>query len=60
LLDQAERWWLKKQSVNAVTLQYSPPAATVSSVASPLRAIILGRADNADGGMLACRRPSTR
>jgi hypothetical protein len=52
LLDQAERWWLKKQSVNPVKLYYSPPAATVSSIASPLRAIILGRADNDDGNML--------
>lgn len=45
LLDQAQRWWKKKQSVNPVTLRYSPPGATISSAGAPLRTMILGRAD---------------
>jgi len=44
LLDQAERW-SNNQNVAPVLAKFSPKGASVSSIANPLQAAILGRAD---------------
>lgn len=53
LLEQAERW-SNNESVSPVILKYSPKGATTSSVATPLQAVILGRAP---GDMTAMALP---
>ncbi len=42
LLDQADRWSYG-ESVDIVSVEYSPAGATVSSTGSPLKSVILGR-----------------
>jgi len=44
LLDQAERWYLRRDNAAVVEMRYSPEGATVSSPSEPLRAPIYGRA----------------
>lgn len=43
LIEQAERW-SKGENVAGVVIKYSPGGSTVSSAASPMQAVILGRA----------------
>ena len=47
LIDQADRW-SDNENTCAVLLKYSPKGATVSSMASPLQAAILGRPGDQD------------
>lgn len=44
LLDQAERWWKRAESVNPVTIKYAPQGSTIASTANPFIATVLGRA----------------
>lgn len=44
LLDKAERWWLRGETISPVLLKYAPQGSTIASTAAPLVAIVLGRA----------------
>jgi len=65
LLDKAERWWLRGESISPVLLKYAPQGSTIhDSVTTPMRAVVLGRSgtyelngvglpeDVSDAGML--------
>ena len=52
LLDQAERFW-RGQRTSPVKIKYAPKGATVSSLASPLQALILGRPAGDRAAMVA-------
>lgn len=43
LLDKAERWWLRNESISPVLLKYVPQGSTIHSNGTPLQAIVLGR-----------------
>lgn len=44
LLDKAERWWLRNELISPVILKYVPQGSTIHSIATPMQAIVLGRA----------------
>lgn len=44
LLDEAERWFARRESLNPVTLRFAPQGSTLASTAAPLQRLILGRA----------------
>lgn len=47
LLDKAQRWWKRNESsLNPVLLKYAPQGSTIASTASPLQALVLGRASS--------------
>lgn len=43
LLDQADHWWLRTETVSPVLLKYAPQGSTIASTAAPLAALVLGR-----------------
>lgn len=51
LLDEAEDW-ARGDSATPVLIKYSPKGATVSSAASPLQAVVLGRSPSVANGPL--------
>jgi len=44
LLDKAERWWLRNENISPVLLKYAAQGSTIHSNATPMQAIVLGRA----------------
>lgn len=50
LMNQADRWY-RGENVSAVQIWYSPPGGSVSSAASPLKAVILGRVAGDDSAL---------
>jgi len=44
LLDKAERWWLRNEPISPVLLKYAAQGSTIHSNATPMQAIVLGRA----------------
>lgn len=44
LLDKADRWWKRGESISPVLLKYVPQGSTIAATATPFIATVLGRA----------------